>query len=99
MLPILSKIWGVVVKVAGKSSSRAAELEAEKDLLETKAFMKGRYSPKYLAKYSVVGIVWVFVALFVGHMLFPEHIQDPTIWLGMLMAHISDTLGLVWKGL
>ena len=93
MLPILSKIWGVVVKVAGKSSSRAAELEAEKDLLETKAFMKGRYSPKYLAKYSVVGIV------FVGHMLFPEHIQDPTIWLGMLMAHISDTLGLVWKGL
>lgn len=99
MLSVLSKVWDVALKFVGKSSTRAAELEAEKDLLETKAFMKGRYSPKYLAKYSVVGIVWVFVILFVGHILFPAHIQDPTVWLGALMASISDALALVWKGL
>lgn len=54
-----------------ENKSRAAELRAEKELVEAKAFAKGRIGPKYLLKYVLVGIFTLFALGFVGHTFFP----------------------------
>lgn len=102
MLAFLGKILPFLTplldKLAGRKSSRVAEIEAEQDLLETKAFVRGRYSPKYMLKYTMVGVIWVFIALFVAHVLYPERVPDPLGWLPMLVAHVTDLLAVDWKG-
>lgn len=45
-----------------ENKSRAAELRAEKELVEAKAFAKGRIGPKYLTQYVLVGVLVVFAA-------------------------------------
>lgn len=95
---ILPFLTPVLDKLAGRKSSRVAEMEAEQELLETKAFLRGRYSPKYMLKYTMVGVIWIFIGLFVAHVMFPEQFPDPLSWLPMLVAHVTDLLAVDWKG-
>lgn len=55
-----------------ENKSRAAELRAEKELVEAKAFAKGRIGPKYLLKYVLVCIFTLFALGFLGHAFFPS---------------------------
>lgn len=55
-----------------ENKSRAAELRAEKELVEAKAFAKGRIGPKYLLRYVLVCIFTLFALGFLGHAFFPS---------------------------
>lgn len=55
-----------------ENKSRTAELRAEKELVEAKAFAKGRIGPKYLLKYVLVCIFTLFALGFLGHAFFPS---------------------------
>lgn len=62
MIAILTKILpflGPLLERFFPDKSRAAELQAEKELVEAKAFARGRISPRYLIKYFLA----VFFAL------------------------------------
>ncbi len=52
--------------------ARRAELEAEKELAEARAFASGRISPKYLLKYVLVVAFAVFAAVTLLHFFFPQ---------------------------
>lgn len=55
-----------------ENKSRAAELRAEKELVEAKAFAKGRIGPKYLLKYVLVCLFTLFALGVIGHAVFPS---------------------------
>lgn len=55
-----------------ENKSRAAELRAEKELVEAKAFAKGCIGPKYLMKYVLVCIFALCALGVLGHAFFPS---------------------------
>ncbi len=76
-------------------SARRAELEAEKELAEARAFAKGRISPKYLLKYVLVAAFAVFAAVTLLHFFFPRHFAvSPLAELRELIGVAADIFGL-----
>lgn len=61
--PLLEKIF--------PDKSRAAELQAEKELIEARAFRRGRISPKYLLGYVLVVLFGLFGLVLLLHVIFP----------------------------
>lgn len=69
-------LFGGLFEKWTEHQSRAAELRAEKELVEAKAFAKGRIAPKYLTQYALVGVfVLLAVAAFVA-VFFPSALPD-----------------------
>lgn len=75
-IPFVGKLFD---GMAGESA-RAAELKAEKELVEAKAFARGRIGPKYLMKYAAVILFCLFALGMLAHAFFPA--QFPTSPLG-----------------
>lgn len=76
-------------------SARRAELEAEKELVEARAFAKGRISPNYLLKYVLVAVFAVFAAVTLLHFFFPRHFAvSPLAELRELIGVAADIFGL-----
>lgn len=69
--PLLAKFW--------TDNSKVAEIKAEESLEETKAFARGRYSPKYILRYVVVAIFGLFALLFVARMIWPDFAPGMTM--------------------
>ena len=68
---LLAKLW--------TDNSKVAEIKAEEDLEETKAFAAGRLSPKFLLRYVVVVSFALFVLFFLARMIWPEFAPDMTM--------------------
>lgn len=76
-------------------STRRAELEAEKELTEAKAFAKGRISPKYLLKYVLVVAFAIFAAVTLLHFFFPQQFTvSPLVELKDLIDVAADIFGM-----
>lgn len=59
-----------------EQKGRTAEIRAEKELVEAKAFSKGRIVPKYLVQYAQVVLFVLFsIAIFVT-VFFPSLLPD-----------------------
>lgn len=69
--PLLAKLW--------TDNSKVAEIEAETNLEETKAFARGRISPKFLLRYVVVVAFGLFVLFFLARMIWPEFAPGMTM--------------------
>ena len=68
---LLAKLW--------TDNSKVAEIKAEEDLEETKAFAQGRLSPKFLLRYVVVVSFALFVLFFLARMIWPEFAPGMTM--------------------
>lgn len=71
---------GGLLETWTENKSRAAELRAEKELVEAKAFAKGRVSPAYLLKFSIVVVfvlfsIAAFVVIFFPGLFHPATVQ------------------------
>ena len=69
--PLLAKLW--------TDNSKVAEIKAEEDLEETKAFARGRLSPKFLLRYVVVVSFALFVLFFLARMIWPDFAPGMTM--------------------
>lgn len=76
ILGFLTKILPFLAPLAERlfpgTSMKAAELKAQKELVEARAFAKGRISPAYLAKFVSVALFAIFGIAFALHVFFPE---------------------------
>ena len=68
---MLAKLW--------TDNSKVAEIKAEEDLEETKAFAQGRLSPKFLLRYVIVVSFALFVLFFLARMVWPGFAPDMTM--------------------
>lgn len=68
---LLAKLW--------TDNSKVAEIKAEEDLEETKAFAQGRLSPKFLLRYVIVVSFALFVLFFLASMVWPGFAPDMTM--------------------
>ena len=68
---LLAKLW--------TDNSKVAEIKAEDDLEETKAFAQGRLSPKFLLRYVIVVSFALFVLFFLARMVWPDFAPDMTM--------------------
>ncbi len=68
---LLAKLW--------TDNSKVAEIKAEEDLEETKAFAQGRLSPKFLLRYVIVVSFALFVLFFLARMVWPDFAPDMTM--------------------
>ena len=68
---LLAKLW--------TDNSKVAEIKAEEDLEETKAFARGRLSPKFLLRYVVVVSFALFVLFFLARMIWPDFAPGMTM--------------------
>ncbi len=69
--PWIAKLW--------TDNSKVAEIEAETNLEETKAFARGRISPKFLLRYVVVVAFALFVLFFLARMIWPDFAPGMTM--------------------
>lgn len=69
--PLIAKLW--------TDNSKVAEIEAETNLEETKAFARGRISPKFLLRYVVVVAFGLFVLFFLARMIWPDFAPGMTM--------------------
>ena len=69
--PLLTKLW--------TDNSKVAEIKAEEYLEETKAFSRGRISPKFLLRYVIVVAFGLFVLFFLARMIWPGFAPDMTM--------------------
>jgi hypothetical protein len=74
LLPFLPSL---LEKVLPGQSARAEELKAEKELIEAKAFARGRISPKYCFYFLVVGVFAVYAVMGVVDAIFPGAVSLP----------------------
>ena len=68
---LLAKLW--------TDNSKVAEIKAEEDLEETKAFTRGGLSPKFLLRYVVVVSFALFVLFFLARMIWPDFAPGMTM--------------------
>ena len=68
---LLAKLW--------TDNSKVAEIKAEEDLEETKAFAQGRLSPKFLLRYVIVVSFALFVMFFLARMIWPDFAPGMTM--------------------
>lgn len=74
MIAILTKFLpfiGPLLERFFPDKSRVAELQAEKELVESQAFKRGRISPKYLLGYVIVILFALFGLAILLHVIFP----------------------------
>lgn len=71
LLPFLTNIFASKAEV----ESEAAKTRAKVELEEAKAFRQGRYAPRYVLKYCVIGIFVCFCILLMVGMFFPYAID------------------------
>lgn len=69
--PWIAKLW--------TDNSKVAEIEAETNLEETKAFVRGRYSPKFILRYGVVALFLLFATIFIARMIWPDFAPGMTM--------------------
>ena len=85
---LLAKLW--------TDNSKVAEIKAEEDLEETRAFAQGRLSPKFLLRYVIVVSFALFVLFFLARMVWPGFAPDMTMdnfeWLMKVAANILGAL-------
>lgn len=80
-----------------KEASRAAELKAEKEVVEAKAFARGRISPKYLMKYAAVIIFCLFSLGMLAHAFFPAQFpHSPLADMREMLKMAADFLLSGW---
>ena len=68
---LLAKLW--------TDNSKVAEIKAEEDLEETRAFAQGRLSPKFLLRYVIVVSFALFVMFFLARMIWPDFAPGMTM--------------------
>ena len=68
---LLAKLW--------TDNSKVAEIKAEEDLEETKAFARGRFSPKFILRYGVVALFLLFATIFIARMIWPDFAPGMTM--------------------
>ena len=91
MIAILTKILPFLDPLLERffpDKSRAAELQAEKELVEAQAFKRGRISPKYLLGYVVV----IFFALFGIAILL--HAFLPSVFTVSPVGELKELIGV-----
>ncbi len=93
LLKYVPGISGILDKVTG-SSAKADEIRAQVELEEAKAFRQGRYAPKYVLKYTVIGIFAICCFLIMFGMFFPgtvdlEHPIDSIERLGKVLMSLG----------
>lgn len=59
-----------------EQQGRAAELRAEKELVEAKAFSSGRVSARYIMQYALVMVFVLFAAAVFVAVFFPSAMPD-----------------------
>lgn len=69
-------LFGGLFEKWTENQSRAAEIRAEKELVEAKAFAKGRIAPKYLMLYGLVFVFVVFATATFVAVFFPSVLPD-----------------------
>ena len=69
--PWIAKLW--------TDNSKVAEIEAETNLEETKAFARGRISPKFLLRYVVIVAFALVVLFFLARMIWPDFAPGMTM--------------------
>lgn len=75
MIAILTKFLpflGPLLERIFPDKSKVAELQAEKELTEAKAFARGRISPKYLVGYIIAGFFALFGLAVLLRFVFPD---------------------------
>lgn len=70
---------GQLLATLWTDNSKVAEIKAEEDLEETKAFAQGRLSPKFLLRYVIVVSFALFVLFFLARMVWPDFAPDMTM--------------------
>ena len=90
MPAFLVAIFGAIPSLLGKilpsvltGSARAEELKAEKELIEAKAFAKGRISPKYCFQFLGCVIAAILAFVFVLSLFFPNIVELPSLRTGL----------------
>ena len=68
---IIPALGGILGNVLGGTSEKADELRAQAELEEAKAFSRGRYAPRYVLKYTLILIFFLFCMVLFASMLFP----------------------------
>ena len=68
---LLAKLW--------TDNSKVAEIKAEENLEETRAFAQGRLSPKFLLRYVIVVSFALFVLFFLARMVWPDFAPGMTM--------------------
>ena len=69
-LKYIPGIGTILDKMTG-ASAKADEIRAQVELEEAKAFRSGRYAPKYVLKYTLIGIFALFCFCIMFGMFFP----------------------------
>jgi hypothetical protein len=59
-------------RIAPGENAKVAEYRAQKELIEAKAFAKGRYSPKYIMHYAKAAFYAVICVVLVIYVFNPE---------------------------
>jgi hypothetical protein len=71
-------------------SAKAAELRAQKELIEAKAFAEGRIPPKYIMGYVIAFMCVAFSIIILAVTFVPSFVAD----VDSLLRHIKDLIGL-----
>ena len=95
LLPFLKPALDKLGKTFG-ADSRADELRAEAELIEAKAFAKGRIAPRYLWQYSIVLAFSVFLFWLIAWAIFPASIPSPLATMQDFFAVGAQALGLLF---
>lgn len=72
IVPVLGPLVGGLFEKWTESRGRAAELRAEAELEEARAFRKGRISPRYGMRYVQIGVFLLFAAAVFLAVFFPS---------------------------
>lgn len=75
LLQFVPFIGGLLEKLT-ESRGRAAELRAEAELEEARAFRKGRISPRYGMRYVLIGVFLLFAATVFLAVFFPSAVPE-----------------------
>lgn len=88
MFGVFTWIFGLIKGIPGigtiignlfSGGSKVAEIKAEESLEETKAFTRGRISPRFLLRYGVVTLFLCFALMFLARMIWPGFAPDMTM--------------------
>jgi hypothetical protein len=92
ILPFLQPLFD---KWSGGDSAEIQKIKAQAELIEAKAFAKGKYSPKYLLKYIVIGLFTFWAALTILGAFWPQlfNISSGDVF-NSLIKHGSDLLNM-----
>jgi len=89
LLKYVPGISTVLDKITG-ASAKADEIRAQVELEEARAFRQGRYAPKYVLKYTLIGIFAVCCMCIMFGMFFPGVVD---------LEHPIDSIGRLGKAL